>query len=238
MGCWHMLNHDDVQKALSARLDGETYELSDDLIDTHISGCAECAAFAEKAGKLGRRLGTIELSDAGMAPPRDLADVILAGVEPAWRQASRARAASLAVARTVLVIVGVAFTGWALAIVAQSSGLTALQADGETLSPQADPVRAHLLMETAALRAGVALGLFYCAWRPVIIPGLLAVVATMDVFLIGFAMRDVALGTLSHAHLFNLVGLTCAVVALAWCWAADRAISPLRWWRELNAQPV
>ena len=201
-----MLTHSQVQAAISAQLDGEHSDLAEDVIDAHLESCAECRAFRDKAAALSRSLRFVEPAESGMAPPTDLSEVILAGVEPEWRRTSSARQANLTVARAAMVLMGAIFALWAVALIVHSSGLVPLGEEGKVLDPTADPERANLLMEGAAVRFGMACGLFFSAWRPAALTGLLPVSATMFAFLFGFGMRDIALGTVtiepvSYTHL-------------------------------------
>ena len=118
-----MLTHSQVQAAVSAQLDGEHSELSKDVIDAHLESCAECRAFRDKAAALSRSLNFVEPADSGMAPPTDLSEVILAGVEPEWRRTSSARQANLTVARIAMVLMGVIFAIWAVVLIVHASGL-------------------------------------------------------------------------------------------------------------------
>lgn len=235
-----MLSHEDVRAAASARLDGEDYALADDVLDAHLAGCAECAAFVDNAVALHRTLRGESVRE-GMAPPQDLADVILAGVEPEWRAAAASRQAQLSVARVLLVTIGAALVVWAIAQVVGAARLTDVVGygpAGTVLSPDSEPERAALMIEGAALRLGLASGLFFVAWRPASAPGLLPMVTTMLMFLAGFAMRDIAMGTLGMERVYTLLALLVAVAALGWTWASDRGFAPRMWWRQLNAEPV
>lgn len=232
-----MLSHEEVQSAISARLDGERYDVADDVIDAHVAGCPECAAFQEDATALSRTLGLAESSD-GMAPPQDLADMILAGVEPEWRAASAARQSTLAVLRVAAVVLALVFVAWAVAIVVDASSYISWVDDGKTLSPDADPDRANLLMISAALRFGLAFGLVFSAWRPSFAPGVLTVATPMNMFLAGFAMRDIALETLGLDRVYVLVGLGATVVVLGWMWAADKGYVARALWRQLSSDPL
>ncbi|APT92959.1 hypothetical protein CPHO_08730 [Corynebacterium phocae] len=232
-----MLSHDLVQAAISARLDGESYEIADDVIDTHVVNCPECAAFQDRAAKLSRTLLSESRHD-GMAPPRDLSESILAGVEPQWRATAGARRGHLAIARVGLAVVGLCFVAWAVTQVNASSQLLMWSADGRTLSPEAQPELAAFTLEGAALRFGVAFGLFFAAWRPSFAPGMLPVVTTMLMFLAGATMRDIALGTVSLPQIYTLLGLGGAVALLAWTWAVDKGYVLRALWRQLAADPV
>ena len=228
-----MLTHEQVQAAISAQLDGEVPQLSPDVIDAHVSGCAECAAFRDKAAALSRSLSQVE--PAG-APPRDLSEVILAGVEPEWQRASSARQASLTLARVSLGALSAVFLVWAVVVVVSASGLTTTGTEG-TLAEGADPERARLLMEAAALRFGLASGLGFAAWRPASAPGLLPVACTMFAFLCGFTMRDIALGTVGAGQIYILIATGLAAAELGWAWAADRGFVLRDVYRTLTASP-
>ena len=80
-----MVSHEEVQAALSARIDGEKAELDDAIVDAHVSGCAECRAFLDRSLALSQSLG----GDSAMAPPQDLSAAILAGVDNEWRRFAR-----------------------------------------------------------------------------------------------------------------------------------------------------
>ena len=232
-----MLTHSQVQAAISAQLDGEHSDLAKDVIDAHLESCAECRAFRDKAAALSRSLRFVEPAESGMAPPTDLSDVILAGVEPEWRRTSSARQANLTVARAAMVLVGAIFALWAVVLIVHSSGLVPLGEEGNVLDPTADPERANLLMEGAAVRFGMACGLFFSAWRPAALTGLLPVSATMFAFLFGFGMRDIALGTVTIEQVYFLIATALATLSLAWAWAAEKGYLVRAWWKSLNAQP-
>ena len=208
-----MLTHSQVQAAISAQLDGEHSDLAEDVIDAHLESCAECRAFRDKAAALSRSLRFVEPAESGMAPPTDLSEVILAGVEPEWRRTSSARQANLTVARAAMVLMGAIFALWAVALIVHSSGLVPLGEEGKVLDPTADPERANLLMEGAAVRFGMACGLF------------------------GFGMRDIALGTVTIEQVYFLIATALATFSLAWAWAAEKGYLVRAWWKSLNAQP-
>jgi len=228
-----VLTHEQVQAAISAQLDGEVPQLSPDVIEAHVSGCAECAAFRDKAAALSRSLSQVE--PAG-TPPRDLSEVILAGVEPEWQRASSARQASLTLARVSLGVLSAVFLVWAIVVVVSAAGLTTSGTEG-TLAEGADPERARLLMDAAALRFGLASGLGFAAWRPASAPGLLPVVCTMFAFLFGFTMRDFALGTVGAGQIYILIATGLAAAGLGWAWAADRGFVLRDVYRALTASP-
>lgn len=232
-----MLSHDQVQAALSARLDGEHYDIDDDAIDAHLAGCAECAGFYEQAAALSTKLSFAEPTGSSMAPPADLSDVILAGVESEFNRAARARQAMLQFARIALVVVAAGFAVWAVMVLISSFGLVGTNSDGTVLDPEADPETARLLIEAAAVRLGIAAGLVFAAWRPNITSGMLAPLGTMFFFLTGAMMRDLALGQATSDQFGLLVGLALALATLSWAWAIHHGYVVAETWRRLGADP-
>lgn len=230
-----MLTHEQVQAAISARLDGENHGLDEDVVDAHIAECAECRAFQDKAARLSRSLSFVESAGAGMDPPQDLSDFILGGVESEWQRTAGRRHAGVAMARISLVFIATICAVWAVAMVAQSSGM--VPDSGDVLEPTADPAGAAALIEGAALRLGLASGLFFAAWRPRLAPGLMPLTCTIFAFLCGFAMRDIALGSLVFDQVYALLVTGLATAALGWAWAADRGFSLRGAWRVLGADP-
>lgn len=231
-----MLDHDEIQAALSARVDGESYTLRDDVIDAHVEGCAQCAQFQQQALALSRTMAGESLHH-GMAPPVDLAESILAGVEPEWRAVSSARQTSLAVARIGLVGMGLLCMLWAVTMIVGAAGLVPWS-DPQTLAPEADPLQARLLMEGAAFRAGLGVALFFAAWRPELVAGILPVVTPAFMFLAGFAMRDTVLGLLGREQMYTLLGLGLTCVLLVWTWMVDKGFVFRAAWKQLTADPV
>ena len=214
-----MVSHEEVQAALSARIDGEKAELDDAIVDAHVSGCAECRAFLDRSLALSQSLsqplggGT----DDAMAPPQDLSAAILAGVDNEWRRFARRREIGMAVGRLMLGAMAVVWVLWAMRLI---------------LSGGEEPVVAS----AASVRFGVALALGFTAWRPQQIPGVVLIVGTMFTFTVGFAVRDFVLGT----GAFELAGVLIplmSLVALVWTWVADRGGALRRAWQMLDARP-
>ncbi|WP_293830784.1 zf-HC2 domain-containing protein [uncultured Corynebacterium sp.] len=214
-----MVSHEEVQAALSARIDGEKAELDDAIVDAHVSGCEECRAFLDRSLALSQSLsqplggGT----DDAMAPPQDLSAAILAGVDNEWRRFARRREIGMAVGRLMLGAMAVVWVLWAMRLI---------------LSGGEEPVVAS----AASVRFGVALALGFTAWRPQQIPGVVLIVGTMFTFTVGFAVRDFVLGT----GAFELAGVLIplmSLVALVWTWVADRGGALRRAWQMLDARP-
>ena len=233
-----MIDHDQVQAALSARIDGEPSPLSDDVLDAHLAGCARCREFHDEALALSRRLRFVEPGDGGMTPPADLSEVILAGVEPEWRRTANGRLVGLAVSRVLLVIAGVLWVVWGLQLLSRAGGLNPVGLEG-IVSPDAEPETAALLVNAAAMRFSLALGLFTVAWKPRLVSSLLVVFGAMWTFMFGFLVRDVVLDTVADGQVMGLLLLFFTLVAMAWTWLSHHGYVVLRaGWRELGAEPV
>ena len=214
-----MVSHEEVQAALSARIDGEKAELDDAIVDAHVSGCAECRAFLDRSLALSQSLSQPlgGESDDAMAPPQDLSAAILAGVDNEWRRFARRREIGMAVGRLMLGAMAVVWVLWAMRLI---------------LSGGEEPVVAS----AASVRFGVALALGFTAWRPQQIPGVVLIVGTMFTFTVGFAVRDAVLGMGQFEAASVLVPLL-SLVALVWTWVADRGGALRRAWQMLDARP-
>jgi predicted anti-sigma-YlaC factor YlaD len=178
---------DDVQDALSARLDGEALPpgLDDAAVAAHVDGCAACAAFAVGAADQHRAL-RVRMAE----PVPDLTAAILAATAEARPQPVRewARYGLLAVAATQLV----------LAIPAILLG--------------SDPgASIHVARELGSFDVAIAVGLLWAAWQPHRAAGLLPLAAALAGAMFLTAILDVvgddapALGE-AH-HLLDLAGL-------------------------------
>ena len=214
-----MVSHEEVQAALSARIDGEEAELDEAIVDAHVSGCPECRAFLDRSLALSESLSQPLSGDTddAMAPPQDLSSAILAGVDNEWRRFARRREIGMAVGRLMLGAMAVVWVLWAVRLI---------------LSGGEEPVVAS----SASVRFGVALALGFTAWRPQQIPGVVLIVGTMFTFTVGFAVRDFVLGT----GAFELAGVLIplmSLVALVWTWVADRGGALRRAWQLLDARP-
>ena len=214
-----MVSHEEVQAALSARIDGEEAELDEAIVDAHVSGCPECRAFLDRSLALSESLSQPLSGDTddAMAPPQDLSSAILAGVDNEWRRFARRREIGMAVGRLMLGAMAVVWVLWAVRLI---------------LSGGEEPVVAS----SASVRFGVALALGFTAWRPQQIPGVVLIVGTMFTFTVGFAVRDFVLGT----GAFELAGVLIplmSLVALVWTWVADRGGALRRAWQMLDARP-
>ena len=208
-----MLSHEEVRAALSARVDGESSGLDDAVVDAHVAECADCEAYYQRLLSLSRNLRFAELG-GGMAPPEDLSQLILAGVEGEWRKLSQRRMVLLTLGRIALGTMAILWVVWAIMLLAQAG----------------DPA-------TAAVRLGVACALVYAAFRPAQIPGIALIVGTMFTFTLGFVVRDVVLQTGSVSPSYLLI-LLPTLIALLVTLGVDRGPQLLRSWRLLNADPA
>ncbi len=229
-----MLSHEEVQASISARLDGEDYDLADDVIDAHIASCGQCREYQDKAVVFSKALA-VPGGHLPMLPPENLSDMIMAGVESQWREARASRHLNLAMSRLFMVVMGIIFVLWAVDTVVSTSGMVAWAEDGRILCPGADPQKAAFLVEDAAMRLGLASGLFFAAWRPSNAPGMLPIITTMFMFLAGFAVRDIVVGRLELHQVYMLLSLAFTSLALGWAWAADKGYAGRGWFLRRNA---
>lgn len=232
-----MVDHDDIQAAISARLDGEVPHIAEDVIDAHIAVCPDCRRFQDQAAQLSRQLSFVDSPSSGMSPPEDLSDRLMAGVEPEWRRHASQRQVGLSVSRILLIVLAAVQVIWAVALISSSGGLAVLSADGEVLDPQAQPERVGLLIESAGLRFSLAMGLIMCAWRPNLIAGFAIVPGTLTAFLLGFTARDVVLGMADARQIALLGVLVLTVLVLVFAWMFHRGVYVREAWKQLGSDP-
>ncbi|MDK6566698.1 zf-HC2 domain-containing protein [Corynebacterium pyruviciproducens] len=221
-----MINCQDIQRAISARLDNEPADIDDTIIEAHLEGCAECRAYLDNA----RIMKTQFEHDDTEAP--DLTDLILAGVGPQVRQAENRRATSLALARIALVLTGFVFVVWSVGTLVESTRLI----EDDVFS--VDPNVTKMVIQLAAARVALGFGLFFAAWKTRLVTGMLPIFATLWTFSFGFAARDVVLGTIATGDVVGLMILLCATLVLVWTWLSQDGRSFLfRAWQTANARP-
>ncbi|MGY6463926.1 zf-HC2 domain-containing protein [Corynebacterium sp. UMB8791] len=219
-----MISHDEIQACLSARLDGEQPSLDDAIVDAHLAQCEECAAFWEQALSLSQTVRFAEV-DGNVAPPSDLADAILAGVNDPWHAMMQRRQVNVMIGRAALCAIAVCWIVWAIV------GVVGV---GEALA-QTPEVAAATLMGVA-VRFGVGLSLGLASWKPAQIPGIVLIVGTMFTFTLGFAVLD-AVQRIGAVAPMTVIAPGIALLALAWTWIADKGVSMRRAWHLLNADP-
>ena len=221
-----MINCQDIQRAISARLDNEPADIDDTIIEAHLEGCAECRAYLDNA-----RIMKAQFEHDDTEAP-DLTDLILAGVGPQVRQAENRRATSLALARIALVLTGFVFVVWSVGSLVESTRLI----EDDVFS--VDPNVTKMVIQLAAARVALGFGLFFAAWKTRLVTGMLPIFATLWTFSFGFAARDVVLGTIATGDVVGLMILLCATLVLVWTWLSQDGRSFLfRAWQTANARP-
>lgn len=213
-----MIDCNQVQAALSARLDGEASGIDDDIVDAHLSGCPACQEYFDRVTALSRMLTFHDAAAADQLQAPDLSAEILAGIEPVRRRQAARIALSAATVRVLLALLGGAYVAWAVALL---TGVMALATGGlptGTLLSTDDPLVAGLLFDAAAFRIAMAFGLFFAAWRPQSAAGLFPVFGGLFMFSLGFAVRDLVLGFASASDVFGiaLMFVTAIVVLISW----------------------
>lgn len=247
------MNCDDVRTALSARLDGETPTLPDDVVDAHLAGCEECQRWFSTVSSLGRQL-KFNLAPEPQ-PSRDAdeaaARVLDATVDfPQVASTMRARSLPLTLSRVVLAGLAVAFLVWAGVLLFGSTLGASLPTGTGSLptvdtSDTQDAAIARLVMDAATTRFALGIGLAWAAWKPRVAGALLPIYLAMWAFGAGIATRDIVMGLVeTSVDVPSVLGTLAlhlvAVIALITCWLARvHTVTPLRqYWRWLTAQPV
>ncbi|MGZ4658696.1 MAG: zf-HC2 domain-containing protein [Blastococcus sp.] len=190
------------REAVSARLDGAPLGMSAGVLDAHLARCAECAAWADDAATVTRR---VRLASAPAVP--DLTIAVLGALPrelPGMAAAARARLLGTAL-RLALLAVGVAQAGLAWPVLATGAG--AMSA----------PV--HMEHETGAWNLAVAAAFLAVAAGPRLAAGALPFLGTLVVLLGPVTLADLAAGRVqvdrALAHLLLLAG-TALVATVAW----------------------
>ena len=228
MGFSHVADCTAVQAALSARLDGEPTGMDGAVIDAHLAHCSNCRLYYDRAAELNRKLNLGVAEPRTMVPP-DLSEIILAEVEPQWRRRANTRVIASTVLRILLVILGAVYTVWAASMLG----------DTVWINIQDDPLTVRLIGEAATFRLGLAVGLFFAAWKPQIIPGMLPVFGALWTFNLGFAARDLVFGIADSTTAATIVLSLISAVVLGLTWLNSRGAGVLRrTWGSLNATPM
>lgn len=216
-----MISCSQVQAALSARLDGESSPLADDVIDAHLTGCADCRRFLEQAAVINRQLAFSDPAKTVDIQIPDLADQILAGVEPTWRRERANRAVAMVFARVGLGFLAVVWFLWAARMLGDTSDL--------------EPLYTHIVVEAAAMRCALGFGLAFTAWLPRVAKGILPLYGALLMFSFGFGVRDMVLGVSSTDSFMQLGLLFVSVLLLGWLWLLDQGWALVA---SLGAQPA
>lgn len=227
---------------MSARLDGETAELSDDLVDAHLAACEDCQRWYATVTALGRRMNVsaTPTDDGPTTEPGDeqkaalLAQVLeQADRNPQISGDLRRRQLPLYFGRFALVAVALVYVVWGLSLLF-----------GSPIGDDADSSQLRLVSDAATMRFALAGGLLWAAWRPKGAAAVLPIYLGLWAFGLGFATREIVLSMVgeggSLATLWLLLVHLAAVVALVVVWAGRQNVfMPLQQsLRALMAQPV
>jgi predicted anti-sigma-YlaC factor YlaD len=184
------------REAVSARLDGEPLGMPAAELDEHLAACPPCAAWADAAARVTRRVRRLP-----EPPAPDLTATVLAAVQqqvPTGRRTANALRLSLAVigvAQAVLAWPAIAFGGGSMAA----------------------PV--HMTHETGAWNLGVAAAFIAVAVAPRLAAGALTFLGSFCALLVALTTDDLIAGrvpaerAISHLLLLAGVGL---IAAMAW----------------------
>lgn len=231
-----------VRTSMSARLDGETAELSNDLVDAHLAACEECQRWYATVTALGRRMNVsaTPTNDGPTTEPGDeqkaalLAQVLeQADRNPQISGDLRRRQLPLYFGRFALVAVALVYVVWGLSLLF-----------GSPIGDDADSSQLRLVSDAATMRFALAGGLLWAAWRPKGAAAVLPIYLGLWAFGLGFATREIVLSMVgeggSLATLWLLLVHLAAVVALVVVWAGRQNVfMPLQQsLRALMAQPV
>jgi predicted anti-sigma-YlaC factor YlaD len=195
---------EDVQAALSARLDGEHPGLEDTLVDGHVAGCPACVTWLARVREL-----PVPVVD----PPPDLTDRIVAAVaaDPVVAaDRARRRAATEAYARRQVLRIAVAVA----AVVQLALAVPVLV--GAFLSTELGP---HTGREMASFDVAVAVGFLLAAARPGRARAFVPVALVLAALLATTSGVDLARGVTTVGHEF---GHLVAVVQAGLLWALGR----------------
>ena len=258
----------DVRAALSARLDGEPSGADDDVVDAHLDACDECRAWFEKAVALNRSLlmgPAAEGASAGAGGPGgrtalpDAADMaalserILSTVEPQRRRRERTWFFIAGSARVLLVVLAVLHFAWGVELLlGAGDAMTQAAVDagaaasvgaesGEAAAAAAEALDEMVApsVDAAAIRMAFAVGMFWAAWRPRAAMGMTPVYGAAAMFSIGFATRDLVLGTLQFTDVAALALMAVSAIALGLVWLGGYTPAAMaQAWRAASGRPV
>ncbi len=176
-----------MREAVSADLDGEPTELAPSVVQRHLAGCAQCAAWAEDAARLTRalRLQRVDVPDLS---ERIVADVTV----PARRLLRRRWALRIALAITGVIQLGIA--------------APPLFGDSMALA-----MNAHAGHESVAWNLALGAGLLAVAAAPRRVAGMTLLLGVFLAVLTVLSVPDVVTGAVGAArlatHLAVLAGL-------------------------------
>lgn len=236
MGCSRVLDCEQIQAAISARLDGEPTGIPEDVIDAHIAGCPECRAYQESIVMLDASLKRSQPSPAAHGPRKDLADVILADAEPHLRRRAASRALGLALTRTALCVLAALYVVWAVVLLIHAADIPVAETAAGAGAEAGRGAEVTFMVEAAAVRIALASGLLFGAWWPRLVAGMLPMMGTYFMFTAGITMRDLILGSASHEQWIHLLMLLLSLAVLLWSWLNNYGIDAFRrYWGTLGS---
>jgi predicted anti-sigma-YlaC factor YlaD len=188
---------DDVQSALSARLDGEDPGLAPAAVEAHLEGCPRCRDFAREVSRA-RALAPVP---AGTAPPA---------------AADRAGAVTAAAGR-----VDRGGVWWLLRALLGVVALGYLVTAVPELLFSNEPHHAHLARHLGAFEAAYGVALLFVAVRPAkaraMVPFTVALAAVMGVVMVVDLLNGEAAPLTELSHVLEVAGLV-----LVWALATRR----------------
>ena len=154
-------------------------------------------------------------------------------------------------ARVLLVVLGLLHLLWGVELLLGAGGAMAqvsmdagVDVAGE-LGDEAAAAAAALdeivapTIDAAAIRMAFAVGMFWAAWRPRAAMGMTPVYGAAAMFSIGFATRDLVLGTLEVADVAGLALMAVSAVSLGLVWLGGYTPAAMaQAWRAASGRPV
>ncbi|MCZ2830969.1 zf-HC2 domain-containing protein [Modestobacter sp. VKM Ac-2986] len=165
------------REAVSAGLDGEPLEMSQERLDAHLAGCPACRSWADTAAEVTRRA---RLAPAAAVP--DVTAAVLARLPEGGRAVGRRRRVTDAALRGALLVVGIGQLA-----VAWPALTGAMDMAGSV----------HLSHETGAWNLGLAVCFLGVAALPRLAPGSLPFLLSFTALLSFVTVRDLGAG---HVH--------------------------------------
>ncbi|GAA1662582.1 zf-HC2 domain-containing protein [Catellatospora bangladeshensis] len=186
-----------VRELLSARLDGEDDPAGRAAVDAHLTGCAGCARWLERAESVTRLARTAAALPVPPLRPDALAAVLAAAPAPAPAPKRR----RLEVARLLRVLLLAVGLGQLLLGVAQISSLAA--ADRHAHPAVGSVSSGHLWHESAAWNVAIGAALAWLAWRRTRPAALLPVMTAFVVMLTLLTANDALAGRVEGARIMS-----------------------------------
>lgn len=191
------------REAASARLDGEALGMSDEALDDHLAGCADCASWVDQAVRLNR------LARISRAQVPDMADAILDAAPLPRRRGPAGWAV-----RTLRIALGV--------IALAQLSISAPSLVGEDM---AMPMATHASHESAAFNIALGVGFLAVAMAPGRARAALPIAGTFILVLGVLSIADLADGAVGFGRLAtHLAAMAGVLVMLGLARATPRAM--------------